>query len=105
MIKFAKEIPANLKINTENGKRQGKWILRKTFETHIPKKIAWREKSPMQDGSGTSGLTDLFNSVIDEEKFVEKKLTIEKYDDVIIRSRESMYYYEIFKKIFKTPVR
>ena len=104
MIKFAEEIPVNLKINTENGRRQGKWILRKTFEPHIPKKIAWREKSPMQEGSGTSGLTGLFNSVIDEEKFVEKKLTTEKYDDVIIRSRESMYYYEIFKKNFKTPV-
>lgn len=58
----------------------------------------------MQDGSGTVGLTDLFNSVINEEKFVEKKLTVEKYDDVIIRSRESMYYYEIFKKFFSSPV-
>ena len=58
----------------------------------------------MQDGSGTVGLTDLFNSVIAEEKFVESKLTTEKEDGVIIRSRESMYYYEIFKKLFGSPV-
>ena len=46
----------------------------------------------------------LFNSVIAEEKFVESKLTTEKEDGVIIRSRESMYYYEIFKKLFGSPV-
>ena len=58
----------------------------------------------MQDGSGTAGLTNLFNSIINEEKFVEKKLIAEKEDKVIIRSRESMHYYEIFKKLFGSPV-
>jgi len=61
-------------------------------------------KSPMQDGSGTTGLTNLFNSVIEEEKFIEKKLITEKEDSVIIRSRESMHYYEIFKKLFGSLV-
>jgi asparagine synthase (glutamine-hydrolysing) len=104
VIKLAEEIPVSLKVKDENGKRQGKWILRKTFEKHIPHQIAWREKSPMQEGSGTAGLTDLFESVIGEEQFVEKKLSVEKTDRVIIRSRESMHYYEIFKKLFGTPV-
>ena len=97
-------IPANLKVREENGKRHGKWILRKTFEKVIPKQIVWREKSPMQEGSGTAGLTNLFESVINEETFVEKKLTVEKVDGVVIRSRESMYYYEIFRKLFGSPV-
>jgi len=104
MIKLAKEIPTNLKVKNEKGKRHGKWILRKTFEKYIPTQIAWREKSPMQDGSGTVGLTNLFNSIIGEEKFVEKKLTVEKEDGVVIRSRESMHYYEIFKRLFGSPV-
>lgn len=104
VIEFAKKIPANLKVRNENTKRHGKWILRKTFERYIPQQIAWRDKSPMQDGSGTAGLTDLFNSIIDEETFVGKKLTIKKNDGVIIKSRESIYYYEIFKKIFGSPV-
>ena len=102
--KLAKEISSNLKVKEENGKKYGKWILRKTFEKYIPKQIAWRKKSPMQDGSGTAGLTNLFESITDEEKYVEKKLITQRDDDVIIRSRESMYYYEIFKKIFGTPV-
>ena len=104
VMKLASEIPVNLKVADENGKRHGKWIVRKTFERHIPKQITWREKSPMQDGSGTAGLTALFESIIPEEKFVEKKLTVEKNDCVVIRSRESMYYYDIFKRLFGSPV-
>lgn len=104
VIDLAKKIPASMKVGEENGKRHGKLILRKIFEKQIPAQIAWREKSPMQDGSGTSGLTNLFNSVIGEEAYVEKKLTVEKNDDVVIRSRESMHYYEIYKKIFGSPV-
>jgi len=104
VVKLAEKIPANLKVRNEKEKRCGKWILRKTFEKYIPQQIAWREKSPIQEGSGTAGLTNLFNSIINEEIFVEKKLTVEKEDGVIIRSRESMHYYEIFKKLFGTPI-
>ncbi len=104
VIELAEKIPANFKVKNENGKRFGKWILRKTFENYIPKQIAWREKSPMQDGSGTAGLTSLFDSIIEEVVYVEKKLVTEKEEDVIIRSRESMHYYEIYKKLFGSPV-
>ena len=104
IIELSNQIPSNLKIKEEDGKRYGKWILRKTFEKHIPLQIAWRRKSPMQEGAGTSGLTNLFESIISEETYVEKKLTVEKNDEVVIRSRESMYYYEIFKKLYGSPV-
>ena len=104
VIELANQIPSNLKIKVEGGKRYGKWILRKTFEKHIPVQIAWRRKSPMQEGAGTSGLTNLFESIINEEAYVERKLTVEKNDEVVIRSRESMYYYEIFKKLYGSPI-
>jgi asparagine synthase (glutamine-hydrolysing) len=104
IVQLAEKIPVNLKVKEENGKRHGKWILRKTFEKKIPRQIAWRGKSPMQDGSGTAGLTNLFDSIVGEEQFVERKLTVEKTDNVVIRSRESMHYYEIFKKLYGTPV-
>ena len=104
LIKIANEIPSNLKIKQEKETRYGKWILRKTFEKYIPMQIVWRKKSPMQDGAGTVVLTNLFESIINEEKFVEKKLTVKKEDNVVIRSRESMYYYEIYKKLYGIPV-
>ena len=104
VIEIANQIPSNLKVKEEKNVRYGKWILRKTFEKHIPTQIVWRKKSPMQEGAGTVGLTNLFESIINEEKYVGKKLTVEKEDQVIIRSRESMYYYEIFKKLYGSPV-
>ena len=58
----------------------------------------------MQDGSGTVGLITLFDSIINEERFVESKLMVEKNDGVVIRSRESMHYYKIFKEFFGSPV-
>ena len=104
VIEIANQIPSNLKVKEEKSIRYGKWILRKTFEKHIPTQIVWRKKSPMQEGAGTVGLTNLFESIINEEKYVGKKLTVEKEDQVIIRSRASMYYYEIFKKLYGSPV-
>jgi len=104
VIEFAKTVPVDLKVKNEKGKRYGKWILRNTFDEFIPQQIAWRGKSPMQEGSGTIGLTNLFDSIIEEKQFVEKKLTVENEDGVVIKSRESMHYYEIFKKLFGSPV-
>ena len=103
VVELAKKIPSNMKVKKEKDRKHGKWILRKTFEKYLPQQIIWREKSPMQDGSGTVGLTNLFESIINEEKYIEKKLTTEKEDGVIIRSRESMHYYEIYKKLFGIP--
>ena len=103
IVEFAKKIPSELKVNNKEGKHYGKWILRKTFEKEIPYQIAWREKSPMQEGSGTAGLTNLFESVISNDKFEEKKKNIEKTDGVLIRTKESAYYYEMFKRFYGNP--
>ncbi|MGI0090047.1 MAG: asparagine synthase C-terminal domain-containing protein, partial [Nitrosopumilaceae archaeon] len=60
VVEYAKSIPADLKVHQERGKKYGKWILRKAFEKILPESITWREKSAMQDGSGTAGLTSFF---------------------------------------------
>lgn len=103
IIEYSKTIPSDLKVRNEGEKRHGKWILRKTFEKNIPMQIAWREKSPMQDGSGTAGLSNLFDSVINDQLFLEKKKKIEETDGVIIRTKESMYYYEIYRNLYGVP--
>jgi len=100
IIEYSKTIPSDFKVRNEGEKRHGKWILRKTFEKNIPMQIAWREKSPMQDGSGTSGLSNLFDSVINDQLFLEKKKKIEETDGVIIRTKESMHYYEIYRNLY-----
>ena len=96
-------IPISMKINNKNEKVFGKWILRKAFEEYLPKSIIWREKSPMQDGAGTVGLTNLFESIISDEIFVEKTKKIKVSEGVTIRSKESLHYYEIFRENFEIP--
>lgn len=105
IIEFSKTIPSDLKVKSDGGKRYGKWILRKTFERNIPTQIVWREKSPMQDGSGTAGLSNLFDSVINDQLFLEKKKKVEETDGVIIRTKESMHYYEIYKNLYGSLVK
>ena len=103
IIEFAKNIPVNFKVKIEEGKKHGKWILRKTFEKKIPIQIAWREKSAMQDGAGTSGLTNLFDVIISDDLFSEKKKKIEQELGITIRSKESMHYFEIYKNLHGLP--
>jgi len=99
VIEFSESITISEKINTKNGKRFGKWILRESFENDIPESILWREKSPMQDGAGTANLTNLFNSIITDDVFIQKKNNILDKDGVYIRTKESLHYYECFRKI------
>ena len=98
LIKFSEEIEISKKINVKDGKKFGKWILRETFEKYLPNNITWREKSPMQDGSGTNNLTGLFNTIITDDIFTEKKTRILEEDGVYIRTKESLHYYECFRK-------
>ena len=53
----------------------------------------------MQDGAGTGNLTNLFNSIITDEIFIQKKNDILDGDGVYIRTKESLHYYECFRKI------
>ena len=98
LVKFSDEIEISKKINVKDGKKFGKWILRETFEKYLPNNITWREKSPMQDGSGTNNLTGLFNTIITDDIFTQKKTRILEEDGVYIRTKESLHYYECFRK-------
>ena len=98
LIKFSDDIEISKKINAKDGEKFGKWILRETFEKYLPNNITWREKSPMQDGSGTNNLTGLFNTIITDDIFTQKKTRILEKDGVYIRTKESLHYYECFRK-------
>lgn len=103
VVDFAKTIPVDLLVRQENEKKLGKWILRKTFEGKIPKPITWRAKSPMQNGAGTQGLIEFFQTAIPDNVFSEKAKKIKEDDGVTIRTKESLQYYEIYRKSFDVP--
>ena len=100
---YAKKIASDLKIREENGKKYGKWILRKAFEDSLPSSITWREKDAMQDGSGTVGLTSFLDGVIPDDSFNTKSRHYEEKEQVKLQSKESLHYYEIYRKYFDIP--
>ena len=77
--KEAKEIslrtPIGCKINYINGRRYGKYLLRKWILYHGIEKIALREKTPITFGSGSQGLLDLWKEKVSLEDL--KKLSKE----------------------------
>ncbi len=105
IVEYAKLIPPELKVREENGKKYGKWILRKTFDNMLPQSIVWRDKDAMQDGSGTNGLTHFFNSLIPDSIFSEKIKNYLKEEQIELLSKEALYYYEIYRRYCDYPAR
>jgi asparagine synthase (glutamine-hydrolysing) len=100
---FAKQIDPELKIHKENNLVIGKWILRKAFEGILPQNITWRVKTPIEQGSGTAHLPQLFDKLISDTEFEEKKQKILKEDRVEIRDKEHLTYYEIYRSKIGVP--
>ena len=103
VIKLAETLPIEHLVNQKNGVKFGKWVLRKAFEDDLPYSVIWRKKTPMQDGSGTTGLTKMFDSVITDDVYQEKTKKIKSKDGVTIRTKESLHYYELYRENFKVP--
>ena len=103
IIELVETLPIEHLVNQKNGVKFGKWVLRKAFENDLPPSVIWREKTPMQDGSGTTGLTKMFDSVITDDVYQEKTKKIKSKDGVTIRTKESLHYYELYRENFKVP--
>jgi len=100
---LAMELDVGLKVRTERGVVWGKWVLRKAFENIMPPEIVWRVKAPIEVGSGTTTLPSLFNSRISDLEFSGKKARYLDEDRVVIRSKEHLFYYEIFRSEVGVP--
>jgi asparagine synthase (glutamine-hydrolysing) len=100
---FASKLGPSYMIREEKGRKWGKWILRKAFEGILPDEIIWRIKTPIEHGSGTTILPALFNRKISDEEFQEKRRKYLETDKVVIRDKEQLLYYEIFRLIIGVP--
>jgi len=103
IIKIVETLPIDLLVNKKDNIKFGKWILRKAFENDLPPSVIWREKTPMQDGAGTASLTKMFASIFTDDVFEQKSQKIKDEDDVTIRTKESLHYYELYKEQFGSP--
>lgn len=94
---FAMKLDPRHMIGTKKGQIYGKWILRKAFEGLLPDEVVWRVKTPIEYGSGTTVLPNLFNSRISEAEFHEKRRRYLSEDKVTIRDKEQLFYYEVYR--------
>lgn len=102
---FAYGIPFDFLVGKDkNGNLVGKYILRKAFEDKLPPEIVWRKKTPIEFGSGTTVLPQIYGGKMSDGEFLERKSEYFEQDHVRIRDKEQLHYYEIYRKIFGPPV-
>jgi len=102
---YAAGLDAGLKVKDENGKVFGKWVLRKAFEKIIPMEILWREKAPIEVGTGTTTLPSVFDTRISDKEFDKKKRGYLDNDGIVLRSKEQLHYYQAYKSVIGVPQR
>jgi len=100
---FAMKLDSRYKIRSERGLKWGKWILRKAFEDALPEEVVWRVKTPIEQGSGTTILPSLFNQKVSDTEFRDKRSKYLENDKVVIRTKEQLFYYEIYRSAIGVP--
>jgi asparagine synthase (glutamine-hydrolysing) len=81
----------------------GKFILRKAFEDMLPAEIAWRTKTPIEYGSGTTVLPEWASQAVKDDEFLAKQKGYLEQDGVRLRDKEQLKYYEIYRNILGPP--
>jgi asparagine synthase (glutamine-hydrolysing) len=100
---FAYGVDTKLMIRSERGKIWGKWIIRKAYEGLLPDEIVWRTKIPLEFGTGTTIFPKVFSEKISGKYFQEKAKKYQETDQVTIRDKEHLFYYELFRSHFGIP--
>ncbi len=106
LMEYALRIPTEWKmLQTPQGIIE-KWILREAFDgkTRLPKDILWRDKEEFSEGSGAKDvISDLMDGKISHTDYLRKTEEIMETDEILIRSKEELYYYQIFKSYYNAP--
>ncbi|MBK5189964.1 MAG: 7-cyano-7-deazaguanine synthase [Methanosarcinales archaeon] len=94
IVDFALEIDPGLKVKEINGRKYGKWLLRKAFEEELGE-VAWRAKEPIEFGSGTTKLRAIISGKISNEEYEQKK---QDYG-MEFMNKEHLFFYELYKAV------
>ncbi|MFO7966023.1 MAG: asparagine synthase-related protein [Archaeoglobaceae archaeon] len=93
VVDFALDLEPEMKVRKIGDKTWGKWILRKAFEEELGE-IAWREKTPIEYGAGTTGLRELIRNEIPDEVFEDRK----RLYRMEFINKEHLYFYEVYRR-------
>jgi len=100
---FAIKLDPQYLVSFEKGQKWGKWLVRKAFEGILPEEVVWREKTPIEYGTGTTVLPSIFDREISQEEFGLEKIRLLKDDGVAVQSKEQLFYYRIYRSVIGVP--
>ena len=92
VVEVSLKIPARLKVVKIGNRTVGKYVLRKAFENYLPQEIIWRDKHPIEQGSG-------FNILYRVLEELSKGLKIPS--NIRFWGKAQPYLYKIFTKYHK----
>ena len=96
LFRYVLAVPPEYKQKPDGDQKIEKWIFRKAFEQYLPDAITWRVKQEFSQGSGSA---DILPSYF-EETLGDEALRAAQADYPIIRSKEELYYFQIFTRHF-----
>ena len=85
------------------GKRFGKRILREAFSALLPEEIAWRLKTPIEYGSGSTALKHLTEQSVTDSEFERERERAAVHDLVTLRDKEQCFYYRMYRSLLPPP--
>ncbi len=103
VVSFAETLDPSQLVGARNGRKFGKLILRQAFERTVGRRIAWRVKTPIEYGSGTTSLPRFYEMKLSDEGFRDGRSRAESGDGVRIRDKEHLQYYSIYRELFPPP--
>lgn len=103
IINFSQSLAVNDKIAIHKGIIYGKFFLRHCFRQILGDEIAWRRKEALETGSGINEISSYLENRITGNDFVEASRKA-KNEGVLIRTKEHMFYYQLYRKFFDPPI-
>lgn len=98
VVDLAIRIPQEYKLYRNENEPIEKWILRLAVEDLLPEEVLWRPKVKFWEGAGVEDLLALYA----EEKISDSEFARERLlpDGTLLRTKEELWYYRIFKEYF-----
>lgn len=103
VVRYAETLGPEQLVGTRNGKKYGKLILRVAFQEMIGERNAWRVKTPIEYGSGTTDLPKYYGTKVKEGAFNRGRKDAASQDGVKIRDKEHLEYYRLYRSMFPPP--
>jgi asparagine synthase (glutamine-hydrolysing) len=101
-MRYAMSLAVEHKVGEHDGRKWGKFILRRCFEPELGSMIAWRPKLAQEQGAGTDRFGEYIDGKIDDLTFANRKRTAQA-EGVRLRNKEHLHYYGLFRSYFAPP--